>query len=87
MSLEHSPTRQQAVAFDTVPARASYTIPEFCDAHRISRSKLYDLWARKIGPRRLEIDGKITITVEGAADWRREMEERTQAQAEAGDAA
>jgi hypothetical protein len=83
VSLEHSPTRQQqgAVAFDTIPARAGYTVPEFCAAHRISRSKLYDLWARKIGPRRMEVDGKVIITVEGAADWRREMEERTQAEA------
>lgn len=34
MSLEHSPTR------GTAPAHAAYTIPEFCVAHRISRTAL-----------------------------------------------
>jgi len=56
------------------PAPAVFTIPEFCAAHRLSRSKLYQLWAAGVGPRKMCIGTKILITVEAAADWRRERE-------------
>ena len=56
------------------PAPAVFTIPEFCAAHRLSRSKLYQLWAAGAGPRKMSIGTKILITVEAAADWRRERE-------------
>jgi hypothetical protein len=36
-------------------ACAAYTIDEFCNAHRISRSKLYELWSRGKGPRFIQI--------------------------------
>jgi hypothetical protein len=45
MSLDHGPTPQTV-------ERAAYTIAEFCTAHRISRSKLYQLWAAGRGPRK-----------------------------------
>jgi hypothetical protein len=66
VSLEHSPARQNG--------RAAYTIFEFCDAHRISRSKLYQLWREGCGPRAMRIGSKVLITCEAAADWRRERE-------------
>jgi hypothetical protein len=66
MSLEHSPAR----------SRAAYTINEFCDAYRISRGKLYQLWAQGIGPRWVNIGKKRIITIEAAGDWRIEGERR-----------
>jgi hypothetical protein len=81
MSLEHSPARQGG----STPA--CYTISEFCASHRISRSKLYALWAaeeaaKKAGakpvipaPRRMQVDTKVLISVEAAADWRAACEE------------
>ena len=54
--------------------RAAYTVSEFCAAHRISRSKLYQLWAMGAGPRFIHIGSKKIITVEAAADWRRRGE-------------
>lgn len=71
MSLEHSPARQAG--------RAAFTIPEFCDAHRISRSKLYQMWAAGTGPRIMRIGTKVIITNEAAADWRIEPEAATEA--------
>jgi hypothetical protein len=56
------------------PAPAVFTIPEFCAAHRLSRSKLYQLWAAGAGPRKMSLGTKILISVEAAADWRRERE-------------
>jgi hypothetical protein len=55
-------------------ARAAHTVDEFCNAHRISRSKLYELWSRGKGPRFIQIDSKKIISVEAASDWRRELE-------------
>src|SRR5438105_839917 len=55
-------------------SRAAYTIDEFCEAHRISRSKLYHLWNERRGPRMMRIGTKVLITAEAAADWRRERE-------------
>jgi hypothetical protein len=64
MSLqEHSPARQGA-----------FTVAEFCDSHRISRTKLYNLWKTGAGPRQMRVGTKILISVEAAADWRRASE-------------
>jgi hypothetical protein len=63
MSLEHSPARVGL-------GRAAFTISEFCEAHRISRSKLYQLWAAGTGPVFKTVGTKKIITVEAAAEWR-----------------
>ncbi len=69
MSLEHSPARGGE--------RYAFKIAEFCAAHRISRSKFYQL--KKIGqaPRITNVDGAQIITIEDAAAWRRERAEQT----------
>jgi hypothetical protein len=54
--------------------RACYTVAEFCEAHRISRSMLYKLWASGNGPRFKLVGAKKIISHEAAADWRREAE-------------
>ena len=66
MSFEYSPARQGG--------RAAYTISEFCSAYRISRSKLYQLWALGIGPRVMRIGAKVLISIEAASDWRQQRE-------------
>jgi hypothetical protein len=86
MSLEHSPARQAKsrgpARATTPPPRGAFTVVEFCACHGISRSKLYQLWQKNIGPRVMRIGGKILISVEAAADWRREREEEAEAQAD-----
>jgi hypothetical protein len=66
MSLEHSPARDGA--------RYAFTIAEFCEAHRVSKSWLYLEWAAGRGPRVKQIGVKKIITVEDAAAWRRETD-------------
>jgi len=73
MSLEHSPARDTGDSREA--ERAAYTISEFCDAHRISRSKLYQLWAVGTGPRFIRIGSKKIITIEAAAAWRHSREQ------------
>jgi hypothetical protein len=65
MSLEHSPARQ---------GRAAFTINEFCETHRISRSMLYLMWGEGTGPRFMRAGRKRLISMEAARDWRRERE-------------
>jgi hypothetical protein len=65
---EHASPNRVGGARDT--GRAAYTVNEFCDAHRISRSKLYQLWATRSGPRFIQIGTKRIITTEAAAKWR-----------------
>jgi hypothetical protein len=66
MPLENTPAHQGQ--------HAAYTVAEFCQAYRISRSKLYQLWDVGIGPRVLKIGAKILITIDAARDWQRERE-------------
>ena len=51
--------------------RVAFTVSEFCEAHRISRSKLYQLWSCDLGPRFIQIGTKKIITTEAALNWRR----------------
>jgi predicted DNA-binding transcriptional regulator AlpA len=73
MSLEQSSQGEHAVG-NRGTERAAYTVSEFCAAHRISRSTLYELWAAGAGPRFILVGSKRIITVEAAADWRRRGE-------------
>jgi hypothetical protein len=57
-----------------IEQRKAYTVGEFCDAHRISRTRLYALWLEGCGPRFLKNGVRRIITEEAAADWRRDME-------------
>jgi hypothetical protein len=53
---------------------AAYSIDEFCRTHRIARSFLYKLWGEGRGPRVMRVGSRRLISLEDAADWRREME-------------
>jgi hypothetical protein len=66
MSLEHSPARESG--------RAAFTVAEFCEAHRISRTKLYQLWQVGLGPKVIRIGAKLIISTEAATEWRRSLE-------------
>ena len=62
MSLEHS------------PARAAYSVAEFCKAHRISRALFYKALKDGWGPEVMRCAGRTLVSVEAAARWRRRME-------------
>jgi hypothetical protein len=58
---------------------AVLTVPEFCEAHRISRWLFYSLQRKGLGPRLMRAGGRTLISVDAAADWRRNLEGATQA--------
>ena len=73
MSTDMESDTQMSTEADS-PRRAAFTISEFCQAYRISRSKLYQLFHAGTGPRVMRVGTKILISDEAATDWRRERE-------------
>ena len=54
--------------------RAAYTIPEFCEAHRISEAFYFKLRNLGKGPREGRALSKCIISMESAAEWRKARE-------------
>lgn len=52
----------------------SYTIIEFCEAERISRSLLYRAWREGWGPRFHLVGTHKRISPEARREWRQERE-------------
>jgi hypothetical protein len=50
---------------------AAYSIGEFCEAHRISKAQYYVLKARGLAPDECRLIGRVIITKEAAARWRK----------------
>jgi hypothetical protein len=65
---------------DMTPGGA-FDVDEFCDAHKISRSKLYQLWRDGTGPEWMQVDHRRLISYEAGARWRREREQAARATA------
>jgi hypothetical protein len=57
----------------------AHTRASFCESNAISESKYFDLKRKGKGPREIKLDGRIIISPEAEADWRREREAETQA--------
>jgi predicted DNA-binding transcriptional regulator AlpA len=55
--------------------RKFYTVPEFCESHRISKSFIYKLWKLGRGPRITRLGTRRLISEEAAAAWRDAMTE------------
>jgi hypothetical protein len=64
------PTLVEAEDKQETVERASFTIAEFCVAHRISESFYFKIRGLGLGPRELRKLDKILITKESAAEWR-----------------
>lgn len=64
-------------AFSGSVARAAYSVEEFCEAHRITKVFFYEQIKVGTGPRIMKVGRRTLISVEAAADWRREREEAT----------
>jgi hypothetical protein len=54
--------------------RQAFSIPEFCDAHRISESYYYELKLAGLGPVEMKVGRRRIISAEAASEWRRARE-------------
>ena len=70
-------SRTQSAAVPPTP-RLALSIPEFCAAHRISQSFFFKLKKQGEAPREMKVGARTLITLESAAEWRRERENATQ---------
>ena len=61
----------------------TYTITEFCEAERISRSKLYAMWSEGKGPRWFNVGNARRISHQARTEWRRAREAEAAADREA----
>jgi hypothetical protein len=57
---------------------AAYSISAFCVAHDLSESFFHKLKKAGKTPREMRVNGRILITHEAAADWRRDREIETE---------
>jgi hypothetical protein len=57
------------------PLQAAYSIHEFCRAYRISVDTYYRMQRLGFGPRTMKVGARTLISLEAAAEWRREREE------------
>jgi len=56
------------------PPALAYSVREFCAGNKISKSHLYALIRDGLGPRLMRVGGRVLISHEAAAEWRRRME-------------
>ena len=75
LSDHEAPTAGGSVSARGPPAPGSYSIDEFCQRHRISRSFYYKLRGAGLGPREMHINSIVRISAQADADWTRAREE------------
>ena len=57
--------------------KQSFSISEFCKLNDISRSLFYLLRVKGKAPRVMKVGRRTLISVEAAAEWRKDMEQMT----------
>ena len=69
------PTHERPMPCGPPPPRAAFTVPEFCEAHRISQAKYYEMKKEGWGPVEMEVGRRRLISYEAASVWRRQREQ------------
>jgi len=59
---------------DLGPPTHTFTVLEFCDAHRISKARYYELKAKGLAPVEMIVGRRRIISCEAAKQWRRQRE-------------
>lgn len=60
-------------------APAAFSVAEFCEAQRISRTSFYKIVKRGSGPRLMRAGGRTLISHDAARDWQRALEQAASA--------
>lgn len=59
-------------------SRAAYSIGDFCAAHGFTKPTLYKIMRAGDGLRIMRVGRRVPISHEAAADWRNEIEMKSQ---------
>ena len=70
---------KQKQARDRGSPTLAFTIIEFCDAHRISKARYYELKKQGLTPIEMIIGHKRLISAESASAWRKAREDAVNA--------
>jgi hypothetical protein len=54
------------------------SVVQFCERHNITKPTFYELVKRGTAPRIMKVGRRTLISIEAAADWRRQMEQGAQ---------
>lgn len=63
---------------DCGPPTHAFTVEEFCDAHRISKARYYELKLEGLAPEEMVIGRRRIISFEAAERWRKQREAAAQ---------
>lgn len=64
--------------FQQSVARAAYSVRDFCEAFGITKVMFYKMLKEGSGPKIMKVGSRTLISIEAAADWRRQCEEGAQ---------
>lgn len=67
-------TRQETCNAAQIATALAFSVPEFCELHRLSRATFYNLQREGLGPRVMKCGRRTLIARESAEAWRRQME-------------
>lgn len=70
-------TPQERPAVD----RFAYSVPEFAEAHGLSRAHFYNLLRDGKAPKVMYVGRRTLVSREAAAEWRKRMESESQPEA------
>lgn len=62
---------------DRGPPMHAFSVLEFCDAHRISKARYYELKQQGLAPVEMVVGNRRIISHEAAERWRRQRESAT----------
>ena len=63
---------------ESVAESLVFTVAEFCESHRLSRSTFYELLKEGRAPKTMQIGRRRLISSEAAAEWRAKITEESQ---------
>ncbi|HIF50426.1 MAG TPA: hypothetical protein EYQ42_02635 [Thiotrichaceae bacterium] len=55
-----------------------YSVASFCKAHGICRGHFYNLLSEGLAPKIIKLGRRTLISCEAAAEWRKQMEQRSE---------
>ena len=75
--MDATTNRQRSPSKEAGLLPMTWTVNELCFQANISRSFVYELWAKGLGPPFIFLGRRRLISVESARQWLRDLEEQT----------
>lgn len=60
---------------NAISNQLALSVADFCALHSITKPTFYEMIKRGLGPRIMKVGTRTLISIEAAAEWRRQMEQ------------